>query len=583
MEVRNGSVKVAPNHLKPYICQQHYEQYTPIDHAVWRYVMRQNHYFLKNVAHPAYVEGLLSSGIGIEAIPKVEEMNACLSRVRWGAATIDGLIPGVAFFDFQGHGILPIATDIRKVENIEYTPAPDIIHEAAGHAPILFDEKYAEYVRRFGSIGAKAFATKAEHDVFQAVRNLTIVMESKTSTPEEIAAAKQLVEEKQKAVTGISEAEQISRLFWWTVEYGLIGELDNPKIYGAGLLSSVGESKHCLTDQVKKIPFSIEACMNTPYDVTTMQPQLFVCQSFDELIEAIEAFANTMAFRKGGTEGLEKAILSESTATIELSSGLQITGTVATLQKNATDEAIYFRTSGPTALSIEGKQLSDHSTDIHKDGFGTPIGLLEGDISLEDCTEEQLQNLGITIGQCTSLTFKSGVQVEGTVTHILKHGGKLALLSFENCTVTLQEQILFESSWGAFDMAVGAKISSVFAGAADPETFFSHEKAPDPKRTKRPWTPLEQLYQHVRELREHNYWNEHCLCLITSILQTLRESYEEEWLLRLEILELLHMYGVQTDEKEKLQDELLNLSQNKKVQQLITNGLQLLTDKEVTK
>ena len=84
-------------------------------------------------------------------------MNECLAPSGWGAVTIDGLIPGVAFFDFQGHGLLPIATDIRKVENIEYTPAPDIVHEAAGHAPILLDPTYAKYVKRFGQIGAKAF------------------------------------------------------------------------------------------------------------------------------------------------------------------------------------------------------------------------------------------------------------------------------------------------------------------------------------------------------------------------------------------------------------------------------------------
>ena len=78
------------------------------------------------------------------------------------------------------------------------------------------------------------------------------------------------------------------------------------KIYGAGLLSSVGESKHCLTDAVEKVPFSIEACTSTTYDVTKMQPQLFVCKSFEELTEALEKFAETMAFKTGGKEGLEK-------------------------------------------------------------------------------------------------------------------------------------------------------------------------------------------------------------------------------------------------------------------------------------
>lgn len=90
-----------PSHLKPFVSTQHYDQYTPVNHAVWRYIMRQNHSFLKDVAHPAYVNGLQSSGINIDAIPKVEEMNDCLAPSGWGAVTIDGLIPGVAFFDFK--------------------------------------------------------------------------------------------------------------------------------------------------------------------------------------------------------------------------------------------------------------------------------------------------------------------------------------------------------------------------------------------------------------------------------------------------------------------------------------------------
>ncbi|MBO9131179.1 aromatic amino acid hydroxylase [Bacillus sp. 165] len=571
------SEKSVPAHLQQYVCEQHYDQYSPIDHAVWRYVMRQNHHFLKDVAHPAYVEGLLSSGINIEAIPRVEEMNACLARSGWGAATIDGLIPGVAFFDFQGHGILPIATDIRRVEHIEYTPAPDIIHEAAGHAPILFDAKYAEYVKLFGKIGAKAFATKEEHEAFEAVRHLTIVMEDRNSTEEEIAEAKRLVEEKQTAITDISEAEQISRLFWWTVEYGLIGDVNNPKIYGAGLLSSVGESKQCLTDSVKKIPFSIEACINTPYDVTTMQPQLFVCQSFDELIESIEKFADTLAVRTGGTAGLNKAVRSQNTATAVFNSGIQVTGIIHELLNDENGEAIYIKTAGPTALSINGKELVGHSKAVHADGFGTPVGLLQGDISLEECSDELLEALGIVVGKQVCLPFKSGVKVNGIVKHIVKHENKVALISFTDCNVSLQDIVLFESSWGTYDMTVGSSIISVFAGAADPQSYFQPvEMLENKTSSQRTLSQLEQLYLHVRALREQKEWNENSATLVASILDTLRVSHKTEWLLRLEILELFHMYNVETTETHKLQEELLELAKHEKVRNLIQNGLQLL-------
>lgn len=570
--------KEIPSHLKPFVSTQHYDQYTPVNHAVWRYIMRQNHSFLKDVAHPSYVNGLQSSGINIDAIPKVEEMNDCLAPSGWGAVTIDGLIPGVAFFDFQGHGLLPIATDIRKVENIEYTPAPDIVHEAAGHAPILLDSTYAKYVKRFGQIGAKAFSTKEEHDAFEAVRTLTIVKESPTSTPEEVTVAENAVIEKQNLVSGLSEAEQISRLFWWTVEYGLIGNINDPKIYGAGLLSSVGESKHCLTNAVKKVPFSIEACTGTTYDVTKMQPQLFVCESFEELTEALEQFSTTMAFKTGGTEGLEKAIRSENHATTELSSGLQITGTFTETIKNDTGEVIYTRTSSPTALAIHNKQLANHSTSVHSDGFGTPIGLLDGDIALENCTEEQLQSLGITIGSSAEFTFASGIHVKGTVTDIVKNDKKIALISFINCAVTHKDRLLFDPSWGAFDMAVGSQITSVFPGAADAAAFFPMneevQETPDPLVLNK----LERMYQTVRDIRNDSILHDTHTDQLIAIQEVLNKFYPKEWLLRLEILELLleHNKG-----HEALLQQLSTFTTEESVTRLINNGLALLQVKDV--
>ena len=104
-----------------------------------------------------------------------------------------------------------------------------------------------------------------------------------------------LVEERQKNLGEPSEMALLSRLHWWTVEYGLIGTLENPKIYGAGLLSSIGESVSCLEPNVKKIPYSIDAA-NTAFDITTKQPQLFVCRDFKHLSDVLEEFASRMAF-----------------------------------------------------------------------------------------------------------------------------------------------------------------------------------------------------------------------------------------------------------------------------------------------
>ncbi|WP_223589670.1 aromatic amino acid hydroxylase [Neobacillus bataviensis] len=572
----NGTKEI-PAHLKPFISKQYYHRYTPIEHAVWRFVMKQNHYFLKQIAHPAYVNGLRDSGIKTESIPKVEDMNTSLAKVGWGAVTIDGLIPGSAFYGFLANGILPIATEIRNIQNIAYTPAPDMLHEAAGHAPILLDESYRDFVKKIGEMGAKALSSKEKLEVFMAVRHLTIVAEDPKSTLEQVKAAEQQVAEARKKVKGLSESDQVSRLFWWTVEYGLIGELDNPIIYGAGLLSSVGESQSCLKEDVRKIPFSVEECTKTPYDVTKPQPQLFVCKSFDDLVAKIDEFANTMAFRKGGTESLEKALTTENTATMVFSSGLQVTGTVADILKDDTGEAVYFRTAGPTALSYDNHQLAGHGTETHRKGFGTPIGKLKGDIVLEQCSREQLQSLGIFEAKEVVLNFQSGVKVEGTVKSILYSENTPIIISFKDCTVTFKDQVLFEKAWGTFDMAVGAHITSVFAGAADPNNYFeieSKEEIED-EMDQPSWSELEGLYEKVRNLREAAVWNEKSLSSLNEVLTKLDQDYPQEWLLRLEILELYKIHIGSHTNVDRILKVLNKANWEPSVKQMIGRGLTL--------
>ncbi|MCH6265650.1 aromatic amino acid hydroxylase [Neobacillus citreus] len=567
--------KKIPVHLQQYIAKQHYRQYTPINHAVWRFVMRQNHFYLKNIAHSAYVKGLKDSGINIESIPRVEEMNEKLAQVGWGAVAIDGLIPGAAFYSFLENRILPIATDIRKIENIAYTPAPDIIHEAAGHAPILLDPSYRDFVKKIGEMGAKALSSKEKLKVFKAIRQLTIVAEDPKSTPEQVREAENRVAEARKKVKGLTEADKVSRLFWWTVEYGLIGDLNYPKIYGAGLLSSVGESQSCLADDVRKIPFSVEGCIHTPYDVTKPQPQLFVCSSFAELTAEIDKFAETMAFRKGGTESLEKALRTEAIATIVFSSGLQVTGTLGEILKDEGEEAVYFRTNGPTALSFDDIQLTGHSTETHRKGFGTPIGRLAHGIVLEDCKPEQLHALGIYEDSPTSLCFESGIKVEGIVTKILLAEGKPILISFKDCTVRHKNQLLFKPDWGTFDMAVGAGITSVFAGAADPYSFFDMQPAmPLEEETVRDCeTELESLYESIRQIRESSNWNASEVGKITALLD---DNYPKEWLLRLEILELYQLHDAGHSNVQGLIRTLHEMGWGPSIKQLIQRGLELI-------
>ena len=302
-----------PKHLKQYIKPQNYEDYSSIDQAVWRYVMRKNVDYLSKVAHKSYLEGLSKTGISIDYIPNMYGMNRILKEIGWAAVAVDGFIPPSAFMEFQAYNVLVIASDIRQLDHIEYTPAPDIIHEGAGHAPIIANPEYAEYLRRFGEIGSKAISSAKDYELYEAVRHLSITKEAEGSPQEAIDQAQKKIEELQENMGEPSEMALIRNLHWWTVEYGLIGSVENPKIYGAGLLSSIGESAWCMTNKVKKIPYNIEAA-HTPFDITQPQPQLFVTPDFAYLSQVLEEFANTMALRKGGLSGLQKLINSKELA-----------------------------------------------------------------------------------------------------------------------------------------------------------------------------------------------------------------------------------------------------------------------------
>ena len=429
-DFNNPQVASLPNHLKQFIVDQQYEHYTPIDQAVWRYVMRQNYSYLKDVAYYPYIPGLKKAGLTIERIPNLQEMNNALAKIGWGAVTVDGFIPPAAFMEYQAYKVLVIAADIRQLKHIEYTPAPDIIHESAGHAPIIADEKYQEYLSYFGSIGAKAMFSAQDFDLYEAIRTLSILKEMADVEPEKIQQAEEMVEYCQQNIGEPSEMALLSRLHWWTVEYGLIGTLENPKIYGAGLLSSIGESVTCMQPEVEKLWYTIDA-IHYPYDITKPQPQLFVTPDFQNLINVLESFADTMSFRVGGVFGLNKAIASENTCTAVYSSGIQVSGTFTDILLSADNEPCFFRTTGPSALAVTDKQLPGHGKDNYPDGFSSPIGKLKYySKPLEDFKLADLKDLKIEIGKNAFLEFESGITVSGIVNDIISTDKKIQMIGF---------------------------------------------------------------------------------------------------------------------------------------------------------
>ena len=570
-----------PAHLQQYIKPQNYDEYSPINQAVWRYVMRKNVDYLSKVAHESYLEGLKKTGISIDSIPNMYGMNRILEEIGWAAVAVDGFIPPAAFMEFQAYNVLVIASDIRQLEHIEYTPAPDIIHEGAGHAPIIANPEYAEYLRRFGEIGCKAISSSHDYEIYEAIRELSILKEAEDTPVDKIAEVEKRVEDLQNADVKPSEMAQIRNLHWWTVEYGLIGTVDNPKIYGAGLLSSIGESKSCMTDAVKKYPYTIEAAKKE-FDITKPQPQLFVTPDFAHLSLVLEEFANKMALRKGGLEGIQKLIDSRNLGTIEFSTGIQVSGNFARVIEHE-GKPVYVQTKGKTSLSYREKELVGHGVSNHPDGFGSPVGSLKGiNLAIEDMSPRDLRAYDIYEGENISLEFEGGVKVEGEIiTGTRNLQGKIIIISFKNCTVTYQDEILFKPEWGKYDMAVGKEVISAFAGPADHQSFDLITHTPSTTTIKSKKTPereeLESLYEAVRNIRN----GENTKFSLQAAFDIVTKHHPKDWLLTVEIYEI----AMEDDPKlaEKVKSRLQVLKQERpEVAHLIEDGMEMTESKMAT-
>jgi phenylalanine-4-hydroxylase len=573
----NPLIDRLPKHLKQFIKPQDYTEYTPINQAVWRYVMRKNVDYLSRVAHESYLDGLKKTGLEIDNIPNMYGMNRILKEIGWAAVAVDGFIPPNAFMEFQAYNVLVIASDIRQLEHIEYTPAPDIIHEGAGHAPIIANPEYAEYLRRFGEIGCKAISSNRDYELYEAIRLLSILKEAENTPIEEIEKAEAQVAFLQDNMGELSEMSRIRNLHWWTVEYGLIGTVDEPKIYGAGLLSSIGESAWCMTDEVEKLPYSIDAA-NQSFDITKPQPQLFVTPDFAHLSLVLEEYANTMALRTGGLSGIEKLIQSKALGTIELSTGLQISGVFTNVIAHE-GKPIYIQTTGPTALSNREKELVGHGIGTHPDGFGSPIGKLKGiNLAIEDMSPRDLRAYDIYEAEKVTLEFEGNITVSGKIiTGSRNLQGQIILISFENCTVKHNDTVLFAPEWGIYDMAVGKKIISAFSGPADVNSFDMITHVPNSKTIKAEKSEkranLEKLYATVREIREGKS-NE----LVAPIFLQLQTNHPKDWLLCVEIVEILNTRN--SDLKQQVIAHLEHLkTERPEINKLITNGLELILEK----
>jgi len=229
--------------------------YTDEEQGIWRHVATRLEELHQKHASPFYLKAKKDLGISTERIPQLSEMNRRLKDLTgFRLAPIEGLVETRAFLSWLSYRVMLSTQYIRHHSRPDYTPEPDIVHESIGHIPVFTNPNFADYSQFVGH-GAR------------------------------LANDKQL--------------EELGRLYWFTVEFGLVEHEGDIKAYGAGLLSSYGELEHAFGDEVERRPFDLEQVINTDYNYSDMQPVLYVIPSYAELKEAtrkyIESFGEARA------------------------------------------------------------------------------------------------------------------------------------------------------------------------------------------------------------------------------------------------------------------------------------------------
>lgn len=225
-----------------YTCEQNWSAYTEEDHDTYRRLYERQTALLPGLACDAFMEALPSLGAK-NHIPRLDEINARLRPVTgWQLVAVPGLIPERPFFELLASRRFPVTDWIRKPQEFDYIVEPDVFHDLFGHVPLLFNPTFADYVQRYGAGGLKA------HD--------------------------------------LGAGELLSRLYWYTIEFGLIQQSNGLRAYGAGIISSAGELHHSVTSvKPQRIGLDLLRCMRTRYKIDDYQSTYFVIDSFQQLFD----------------------------------------------------------------------------------------------------------------------------------------------------------------------------------------------------------------------------------------------------------------------------------------------------------
>jgi phenylalanine-4-hydroxylase len=228
------------------IVAQPWDDYSATDHDVWRRLYERQRTLLVGRAADEFLAAQDAMGMTPDRIPKFADMDSALREATgWTLIGVEGLLPELDFFDHLANRRFPVTWWIRRPDQVDYIEEPDLFHDLFGHVPLLMNPVFADYMRAYGLGGVKA------HGI------------------------------------GPEALQMLTRLYWYTVEFGLIRQKDGLRIYGSGIVSSKGESIHCLdSDAPNRIGFDLERIMRTRYRIDTYQKTYFVIDSFEQLMEA---------------------------------------------------------------------------------------------------------------------------------------------------------------------------------------------------------------------------------------------------------------------------------------------------------
>jgi phenylalanine-4-hydroxylase len=292
---------------------------------------------------------------------------------------------------------------------------------------------------------------------------------------------------------------------------------------------------------VRKIPLTVD-CVETSYDITEPQPQLFVTPDMGHLDRVLEDLEKTMAFVRGGEAGLDRAKRAKSVNTVVLDSGLEISGELTEYALGAGRQPVFLKFTGPVQLSHAGAQISGHGRARHGQGFSTPLGRWAATTRQPQNTlsDADLAKAGLIAGRTATLKFPSGITVSGTLAGWHRENHRLLFFTWRNCTVTQGDRTLFDPSWGEFDMAIGETVTSVYGGPADRFQFGVldiGEATTSPARTT-PYSTREislfDVYRQIRGIRENGKDS----AGLESLARRIASDFADEWLLAVEVLEI---------------------------------------------